>query len=398
MLLYALLALYLGSSSQVVIPAGTELSVRLSTKVGSKTSKANDPVEAVLIAPAVAGGQLVLPAGAKLHGQVKQVRTSGQPNDSRAMLELVFGELEANGHKTNISARVTDVDNARESVDAESGQILGILGSQTLSARMDQGINRVAERFSGLADVLQVAKTAVLKESDPEVEYEPGVEMTVKLTKELKLDTPPPAPTIASISPEDELVRMVTAQPFQTVAESPPKPSDVTNLMFIGSEQVLKHVFTTAGWSVSAEMSGVSKLETFRAIAEARGYKEAPMSILILDGQKPSQTFQKQNNTFASRHHLRIWRRPATFQGKTVWVCAATHDIGIDFSPENRTFIHKIDSNIDRERAKVVSDLVFTGLVKGLALVERPAVPTSSMNATGDKLETDGAIAVLLLE
>ena len=29
------------------------------------------------------------------------------------------------------------------------------------------------------------------------------------------------------------------------------------------------------------------------------------------------------------------------------WVCAATHDIGIEFSEENRTFIHKIDPRID---------------------------------------------------
>jgi hypothetical protein len=122
------------------------------------------------------------------------------------------------------------------------------------------------------------------------------------------------------------------------------------------------------------------------------------MSILLLEGKPPVLTFQKQNNTFAQRHHLRIWRRPDTFQGKPVWVCAATHDIGIEFSPENRTFIHKIDSYIDRERAKVVSDLLFTSLVRGLALVEREAVPKQSMNATGDKLETDGAMAVLLLE
>src|SRR5262249_11311604 len=140
-----------------------------------------------------------------------------------------------------------------------------------------------------------------------------------------------------------------------------------------------------------------SKLETFRAIAEQRGYREAPVSTLLLEGNPPDLVFQKQLNTFAQRHHLRVWKRPGSFRDRPVWVVAATHDIGIEFSQENRTFIHKIDPQIDRERAKVVNDLVLTGLVEGLALVARPSVPNQSQNATGDALETDGQIAVLLL-
>jgi hypothetical protein len=122
------------------------------------------------------------------------------------------------------------------------------------------------------------------------------------------------------------------------------------------------------------------------------------MSTLLLEGEPPEMVFQKQFNTFAQRHHLRIFKRPERFEGREVWACAATHDIGIDFSPENRTFIHKIDSHIDRERAKVVFDLMFAEKVEGIALVERPRVPTSSANATGDKIETDGRMAILLLQ
>jgi hypothetical protein len=70
---------------------------------------------------------------------------------------------------------------------------------------------------------------------------------------------------------------------------------------------------------------------------------------------------------------------------------------GIDFSEQNRTFIHKIDSQIDRERAKVVNDLLFTGHVRSVALVERPAVPQNGQNATGDNIVTDGKMAVLVM-
>jgi hypothetical protein len=58
---------------------------------------------------------------------------------------------------------------------------------------------------------------------------------------------------------------------------------------------------------------------------------------------------------------LRIWQRPEQFHGGDVWVCSATHDTGTDFSEENRTFVHKVDGQIDRERAKVVNDLLFDG-------------------------------------
>src|SRR6185369_3002345 len=168
-------------------------------------------------------------------------------------------------------------------------------------------------------------------------------------------------------------------EPFQTVAENPPKPSDITNLMLIGTAEQVKQVFATAGWTTPAELNATAKFETVRAIAENRGYNEAPVSVLLLEGKPPDLVFQKLNNTFAKRHHLRVWLRPSTFEGKPVWVVAATHDTGISFSEQNRTFIHKIDSQIDRERAKVVNDLLFTGHVQSVALVDRPEVPQKGL-------------------
>ena len=55
------------------------------------------------------------------------------------------------------------------------------------------------------------------------------------------------------------------------------------------------------------------------------------------------------------RHHLRIWHRPETFNGKEVWICAATHDIAIDFSQRDHTFIHRTDPEIDRVSVAVTA-------------------------------------------
>lgn len=381
------------------LPAGTELEVRLKTKISSTASHAGDAVEAVLIAPVMVGAEFALPAGATLRGSVVKAVAAAK-TDERSVLLLRFQEIEAGGVKHKIEARAAAVENARESV-AEDGAIQGILASETIIGRLDRGIGRVGERYAGFADILEAAKNAVFKPAESAIDYGPGVELTLRLTAPLQLGAaagPGPAFDLRPFAGEAALVKLVSAEPFQTVAQNPPKPSDFTNLLLAGSEEQIRKAFAAAGWSLAAGLNAEAKLETIRAVAENRGYNEAPVSVLLLDGKPPDLVFEKMNNTFARRHHLRVWRRPSTLEGHPVWAVAATHDTGISFSEQNRTFIHKIDPAIDRERAKVVNDLVFTGMIGSLALVDRPKVPTSGQNATGDNIETDGKIAVLELK
>jgi hypothetical protein len=392
---FILLATIACAAAQV--PAGTNIHIRLSSKLASDSSKLKDPVQAVVIAPVVVGGQIVIGSGAKVHGEVTEVKAVRKA-DERATIGLNLTELtSSSGAPAKIKTKLVEVDNARESVDS-TGKIVGILASETISARLDQGINKVTQRNSGFGGLLEMAKSAVLKESSGEIRYEPRVEMTLEVISPFDWKGEATEPQLVPVTDETGLYRLVNAEPYQTYAEKPPKPSDMTNLMFVGSQQQLESIFKNAGWDTAAALDHQSAMETFRAIAELRGYKEAPVSLLLLDGQKPEMVFQKQNNTFAQRHHLRIWLRPDRFDGQQVWVCSSTHDTGIAFSEENRTFIHKIDPQIDKERAKVVSDLLFTGGVKSLALVDRPGVPKSSRNATGDALETDGRMAVVILK
>jgi hypothetical protein len=336
--------------------------------------------------------------GAQLTGSVKLAKAANDKD--RAQLQLVFTQIGAGTWKTNLAAIVGALDNARETVDGD-GIINGIDVAKTYSSQLDQGISKMqaSDRFAGLAGLIQGVKQGLkIEDANPHIDYDPGAEMTLRLTQPLDWRGPTQGPE-AKLLPfpnQSALPDLVNRQPFRTAAEKPPRPSDMTNLMFIGTEADLRAAFEKAGWSSPERLNGKSKLETARALIEDRGYKEGPMSILLLDGQPPDMAWQKGNNTFARRHHLRIFRRPETFAGKPVWVCSATHDIGINFSDRDRTFIHRVDSSIDKERAKVVNDLLFTGLVRSLALVNRPDVPTSIANATGDTLETDGAMAVLL--
>lgn len=381
------------------LPAGSKIVIRLKTGVASNTAKAHDPLEAIVVQPVVANGQSLVPIGAVVSGEVVKAQPS-EAADQRASLQLDFNRLvKSRGGSVALATKLDEVDNARENVD-ENGAIQGILASESLSDRMDQGLSKLSARASGLADILQLAKDKLLKTADAEIVYGAGVEMIIELTAKASIAPGSIAGLAVPLLPapaDSRLRQMVNAQAFQTIAEKPPKPSDRTNLMFIGSREDLTAAFAAAGWAPATALSKVSGFETFIAIAEQRGYKEAPMSVLLLEGRPADLNYQKQNNTFSKRHHLRIWRRPVEWGGEDVWVASSTHDIGIDFSPETRTFIHKVDSQIDNERMKIVWDLLSTGAVKSWWLVDRPGVPKEGANATGDTLVTDGKMAVLRL-
>src|ERR1019366_6375074 len=336
-------------------------------KVSSEAKTQPPAVHAILIAPVILKGGVAVAAGAKLTGTVKQAKAATEKEP--AQLQLVFTDLADGAEHTKIAAVVSSLDNAREAID-------------------DQGL------IAGTKQALNI------QDANPNIDYDPGAEFILRLTQPFEWRAADHGPT-SNLQPfpnETALIDLVNSQPFRTLTDRTERPSDMTNLMFLGTEDALRAAFEKAGWFQPSRLNTESKLETARALIEARGYKEGPMSILVLDGRVPDIAYQKGNNTFAQRHHLRIFRRPETFDGKPVWVCSATHDIGIDYSDRDRTFIHKIDPEIDKERAKVVNDLLYTGAVRSIALVARPNIPQNAKNATGDPLRTDGGMAVLLFQ
>ena len=375
------------------LPAGTELQIRLTAPLSSESASVGQPISAVLIAPVAINDEIVMSAGATVAGLVKDVTPC--KDGAQARLTPQFDEIrDGAAHAAKLAAKLTAIDNARETVNSD-GQIVGIQANQTLSTALDKGIAKLADRYSGFAGILGTAKSAAMDKTDASINYPAGVEMTLTLTAALDWTAPLEPSKLCDIGPADALVALVNSEPFRTFTDKTNKLSDITNVMFLGTEEQIRGAFDAAGWSAADALNEMSKFQTFRAMADSSGYRQAPMSVLILDGRPPDLTLQKLVNTFSARHHLRIWRRPGTFDGRPVWVCSSTHDTGIGFSEKERTFIHQIDSDIDRERAKVVSDLVFTGKVRGIALVERDDVPSSAFNGTGDEIHTDGRMVVI---
>ncbi len=76
---------------------------------------------------------------------------------------------------------------------------------------------------------------------------------------------------------------------------------------------------------------------------------------------------------------------------------AATHDIGFDRDQRNKGITHKIDPDIDLERAYVRETLGSTGQVEGAGYYT-PAKPVTLANtATGEQFHSDGRVLVLKL-
>lgn len=207
----------------------------------------------------------------------------------------------------------------------------------------------------------------------------------------------PPSDTTRSATTPKELAALLLKLPDRTTAKHLSQPSDWINLAFLGNLEQLNAVFEAAGWQTAERLSMRADVRTFFAVAEHHSYSTAPVSTLLVFGKEPDLVFQKQNNTFAKRHHIRIWSSGEAWRRLPTWIAAATHDVGIDFSRQARTFTHRVEPDIDLERAKVIRDLSFAGRAATVSFTDRPSVQGVSRNATGDELRTDGRLAVVSL-
>ena len=202
----------------------------------------------------------------------------------------------------------------------------------------------------------------------------------------------------------DELSPQVGAPVARLLEEAPQraagkdgKPGDPLNLVIIGKADIIRRVFQQGGWAEAEKLTGKSLFETVRAVMANKGYGTAPVSQLYLFGRPEDLAFQKMLNTFAKRHHLRLWRSPATTSdGREIWLGAATHDIGMDIRPG--VVSHAIEPEIDKERDKVGADLAATGKVAAMGLATRPNPLSEGLTATGGSWKTDGRLVVIELK
>jgi hypothetical protein len=206
-----------------------------------------------------------------------------------------------------------------------------------------------------------------------------------------------------------EVARKVTSMPGiddvlfakipRRIGDQQGDPGDMVNFLILGNENGMKNTFTTAGWvKVDADVKATILAGALASFSK-ESYLTMPMSPLYLFGRHQDYGWAHAEPiaVVASRNHLRIWKAPFTVNGQTLWVGAATHDVGFEKDQRNNGLTHKIDPNIDLERDYVEKTLSSTGLVAEVThfLPKNPL--QEAKTATGGSFHSNGQVLVLKL-
>jgi hypothetical protein len=163
------------------IPVGTELDVRVSTRLNSGTAAVEDRFEATTLVDFNSGGRTVVPAGSVMRGVVTSVEPATRTNRT-ARLTLSFDQLTVNGRAYPMRGTVT------QAIEGE-----GIKGE---TARIGTGagvgaiIGGILGGFKGaLAGILIGAGGTLAATEGKEVDVPAGSVLRVRIDQPVQINT-----------------------------------------------------------------------------------------------------------------------------------------------------------------------------------------------------------------
>lgn len=174
---------------------------------------------------------------------------------------------------------------------------------------------------------------------------------------------------------------------------------DRTNFVMIGTQDQVVRVFDAAGWvKVDRSVKDAVLHGLFSSLSKD-AYVQLPMSELELFGRPQDYGFAHAEpiSVVTTRHHLRLWKAPFAVDGQTLWVGAATHDIGFERDQRTNGITHKIDPDVDTEREYVGQSLNETGLVGKLDYLTPTTPVKDARTATGGGFHSDGRTLIIYL-
>jgi len=376
------------------IVAGTPISLRLSCEVGSDARFADALVTGVVTSPVRIGGRVAIAEGTRWWGRVAR---TGRNDSTRRVIEIAFDSIDTGSSRTVLPLRLTGVDNARETVDRD-GAILGAPAVKTARSRTNWIFLSLGVFSPVTAAALLAEKQLSERQRARPIHYAAGTDLSAVFTRTVSLpawsshNEPPPVWDSATVE------RAVKRWPLRAAAQGGRVASDLINIAIIGDSATVVNAFVAAGWAVPAPMGLKADVMTFAKAAIGRGYDQQPVSPMILDGRTPSFAFQKVQDTFAKRDHVRLWQRAADETGMpNVYLAGATHDVGLVYLRDRKHLTHRVDPAIDDERDKIVNDLLTAGCVAALSRAPRILSGPITVNDGQDSVVTDGAIAIVQL-
>jgi hypothetical protein len=387
--------------------AGDTLHIRLVDRIRSH-HRAHPEVHALVIAPlTIANGRSIIPPGSLLSGRVTgsgTERFEGKRHWIALRLDSIavpIHDAENDTIHAAVSMRIVAVDNARESVDS-AGRMVGPPIPSVIRLKRDWAIVLLGVFHPVGAVVLAATLEGEMKERHRAVSLDAGTELSAVLTGTTTLarwtEWQPPPPIVSGTIPES----IATSAPLRAALPTSDGPSDIIGVAVIGSAAQMRDAFAAAGWTRAVPMTLRNDIITVLKAAKGEGYDAQPVSELVLGGRAPDEVYEKVADTFLKRHHFRVWHWPAggaRDDGPALWLLAATHDTGLMFSSQRRSFTHTVDPCIDLERDKIVSDLVAADRVAAVSYVPRAAPPGgATVNGGRTAAVTDWRMAVVMLK
>lgn len=372
------------------VPAGTYLEVRLSHESGSRVSRPGDKISATVIAPVVSEHRLLLPPGANLSGSVLRAERVGfGPRHLTARLEYSFDRLQlADGRVFPMETSVREVETAKERVN-ETGVIGGINPAANFSSGASVLISALVVEPHVAATMLAL-KFLIARSPDPEIYFPAGTEVLLQLRNAMPLpDVPAGFGLVKPLGPDEaaRVAHVLQTLPQQQAEQGHDRPSDLLNVVFLGTPDQIDRAFRAAGWTGEGRRSVLAVYRMYHCMVQRMGYLAAPMSKMTLNGVAPDSAYQKSLNTFSKRHHIRVWSQVEA----GVSLGAATEDISYNFHRFHLS--HATDPNVDSERAKVVNDLWMTGCVDSASMLERDNLRV--LERQDSPILTDNGVAVV---
>lgn len=177
-------------------------------------------------------------------------------------------------------------------------------------------------------------------------------------------------------------------------------PGDPLNIALVGTEKEIHLAMLAAKWDPADPVTLESSLRIAVDTVVRRPYDDAPVSPLFVWGRKQDLAFEQPiGDDPRRRHHVRYWRsEKVDDNGDPLWIGAATLDVRVGLSHTTGEITHHIGPQVDSERDKILADLQAVGDLETTYWIDEFQEKLSGKNGGGDPYETDGRLAVGVID
>lgn len=176
-------AAYSARFETLVIPDGTNVVASLDTRLSTDTNHTGDRFVITTIEPIIVEGRTALPAGARIHGALRDVQASGRTK-GRARMTLIYqGIVDAEGMTRTISALPL----ALQAASATSGDVGKIAAGGVLGAIVGGIAGGTKGAVIGAGAGAAAGAIIMLATEGDEVELEAGQQLYVQITSSTRI-------------------------------------------------------------------------------------------------------------------------------------------------------------------------------------------------------------------